>query len=461
MGESIATNALASAALEEQRALMLVNKTPNASKWMKIKLDIPQPTVAAVAPVAVADAAEDAADAPQDANANDANVAAPAVVAPAIAPVPAIAPARSGQKKKAFILVSKDNCDAKFWPEMVLRAVKEFLQFHSMHNLTPEAMYTYFRETLDGAAKDQWDVEMEGADISVDGFNETLEKWISYYVEDSQKPDQIQYMKAYRNNGRMPVDECVSRLATLNGLLKYWGSDDGHTTVPFDTAAFLVLVFETTMTTAWRIEFQAKGHKLSEMTLKSLMKFMKIEEAKDKAKKVLEDTPIARKSRKTREGSQKMEKKVKKQRIGYSGNGNCRYHPGQHDWKDCFGNKNGNNYKESYVLPPLPENRNKQNGKKQWNKKKTPSTSEDVNFMDVDVPAGDTKQQVVRFLSKCDPEFHKLDDKAKAIVRKWLTPPTTKDNATKTPDNEEHYFDALSKSEDINSGLDILDISED
>ena len=114
MGESIATNALASAALEEQRALMLVNKTPNASKWMKIKLDIPQPTVTAVAPAvaaaAAADAAEDAADAPQDAN--DANVAAPAVVAPAIAPVPAIAPARSGLKKKAFILVSKDNCDA-------------------------------------------------------------------------------------------------------------------------------------------------------------------------------------------------------------------------------------------------------------------------------------------------------------------------------------------------------------
>ena len=51
MGESIATYALASAALEEQRALMLVNKTPNASKWMKIKFDIPQPTVTAVAPV--------------------------------------------------------------------------------------------------------------------------------------------------------------------------------------------------------------------------------------------------------------------------------------------------------------------------------------------------------------------------------------------------------------------------
>ena len=61
MGESMATNALASAALEEQCALMLV------SKWMKIKLDIPQPTVAAVAPVVAADAAENAADAP-DAN---------------------------------------------------------------------------------------------------------------------------------------------------------------------------------------------------------------------------------------------------------------------------------------------------------------------------------------------------------------------------------------------------------
>ena len=131
MGESMATNVLESAALEEQCALMLVNKTPNASKWMKIKLDIPQPTVAAVAPVVAADAAENAADAP------DANVA-----APAIAPVLANAPARSGLKKKAFILVSKDNCDAKFWPEMVLRAVKEFLQFHSMHNLTPEAMFT-------------------------------------------------------------------------------------------------------------------------------------------------------------------------------------------------------------------------------------------------------------------------------------------------------------------------------
>ena len=107
-----------------------------------------QDPVAAVAPVVAPVVAADAADAP-DANAN---VAAP--------------PARSGLKKKAFIIVSKDNCDEKFWPEMV---------FHSMHKLTPEAMFTYFRETLDGDAKDQWDVEMEGADSWSIGTHQTYQ----------------------------------------------------------------------------------------------------------------------------------------------------------------------------------------------------------------------------------------------------------------------------------------------
>ena len=441
---------LTSAALEEHRALLLVNRKPNPSKWLKIKLDVPTPAVApAVAPVVAP--ADGNVDNPPNNDGDNGDAA-------AVAPVD-IVPVRTGLKKKSFILVSKDNCDLKHWPEMILRAVKEFISFHKMYNLTPAALFSYFRETMEGAAGDQWDVEAENAEITFDGFNETLEKWTCFYVEESKKPDQIQYLKAFRNNGRMSVEDCVSRLATINNLMKFWGTEESA--VPFDTEAFKVLVFETTMTPAWRIEFQSQGKSLSseEMTLKALLKFMKIEEAKDQAKKILE-TPIARKSRKKREGLQKLETKVKKQRIGYSGSGNCRYHPGHHDWKDCFGNKNGPNFKETYVLPPLPENRKNQRGKKSWNKKKSEST-EDANFMDVDEPQGDTKQQIVRFLTKCDPEFSKLDDKAKAVVRNWMAPKTAP-NKDEQPENvEEHYFDALSKSEDISSGIEVLDISED
>ena len=245
--------------------------------------------------------------------------------------------------------------------EYILRALKDFDTAMEAGNLdcenSPSKLYRFFRQTLSGSIRDEWDIARAGKPNTVAGFQTACDDFINRFILPTDLADQKRYLETAKKPYKMSVNALATRLRYINSLMSMFpGANDQN---PYDEQG-LKMLFYNMMLDDWKLNFLSSGTNITSPAFTYLMlaRYMSVQESAFNAKKKARETQKSAGSRRSTgkrkrdddtNNNRTRERVTSRRRTG----GNCPFHPGSHDWDDCFGNPQGRNYRADYVLPAV------------------------------------------------------------------------------------------------------------
>jgi len=235
-------------------------------------------------------------------------------------------------------------------------------------------LYTYFRQILSGNVRDDFDVIRPTHDNTVAGFNDAIAEFISQFVKPTDLADQRHYLETTKKPFKLSCQSLAGRLKVVNKLMSCFPGAQG---VPPLSDDDIKRIFYNLMLEDWKLSFLTLGHDLlsNAYTFTMLVRQFELLENAFNRKRSREH------ERKSSSNSQSClgqhggrgggryqhsyERLSQRRRTDsyYNNNsnnnndsrgisGDCPFHPGQHNWSQCFGNPRGNNYCPNFQLRP-------------------------------------------------------------------------------------------------------------
>ena len=248
--------------------------------------------------------------------------------------------------------------------EFILRSMRDFDTAMEQGKLDcenePTKLYRLFRQTVSGSIRDEWDLARAGKPNTVAGFQTACDDFVNRFVLPTDLEDQKRYLETAKKPYKLSVNALATRLRYINSLMSMFpGANDQN---PYDDQALKMLLYQM-MLDDWKLNFLSSGTNITNpgYTYLMLARYMSVQETAHNAKKKARETNKTGGSRRaTSSGKRKREdnsggtyqgpgRAAQRRRTG----GNCPFHPGHHDWVDCYGNPSGHNYRASYVLPAV------------------------------------------------------------------------------------------------------------
>ena len=250
-------------------------------------------------------------------------------------------------KRKVKVFVASDPDDI----EGLLRTLKDFEDANEPGRLEINGVgagalrFTYFRQCLAGTVRDDWDVAKEGLGNTADEFNVAKANLINTYILPTDLEDQKVYMETVKKPYKMSVNKLAQRFRYMNNLMQYF---PGTNRPPFNENALKRILFKS-MLEEWRDNFVSSGQELNAdgYSYRALTRYMQQQEAVYNSKR-----PQKKRAKKTHESPKKSVVSAGSSRSARSSKkaGDCPFHPGSHDWEDCFGNPHGKKFKPEFKL---------------------------------------------------------------------------------------------------------------
>jgi len=305
-------------------------------------------------------------------------------------------------KRKAYLpLINAMN------KELIAHAIIEFkdAMAPTRLNLDDDQRFSYFRELLTATFRSTWDSLAADNPQNEGGFLLTLDEFVQHYFSETDFDDEKQYLSTLKKPRQMSVDAVSERLTQINIYMSLL-NNDVNAYEPND----LKKLFFNIMPEMWRNRYFLNGFQLNPVSVKmpTVVRFMKIQEAYGNKRSAADDMGPAGGGKRAKGRGGRFNRQGGNQ-FGYNNNNNnrtnnggggrgnnngggrgngrggrgnnnrggrggrggnhtqrnastCPYHPdNNHTWEQCWGNKNGPNYRPGYVLPTPGSNNNNNN----------------------------------------------------------------------------------------------------
>lgn len=266
------------------------------------------------------------------------------------------------EKREAEIFLIDRDDDISIQQERLMRAILEFedARHTSRLNLTNgPKLFASFRLLLaSGLFRDTWDSLIVGVGQTVAHFNERLTEFINAFFIPEDYADQMQYMQRFRQPAHMQMTDLALRVQMINKMMQKMPGANNALPFPTDNDMKMYLYGITSM--ALQLKFRENHDNVldANFTLRELMDkfrfYERVEARKHSLARRYEQRNGRNKSRVHRgQRTQAKYKKPTHKKDQPKIENPCKYHNGAHDWKYCFGNPSGPNFRPTYVLPKL------------------------------------------------------------------------------------------------------------
>lgn len=332
------------------------------------------------------------------------------------------------EKREAEIFIIDTDSDLAIQQERFLRAILEFSDACGetrLHLSTGPKLFSSFRELLaSGSIRDKWDSLIQGVDQTPVNFQDRIQAFIHEFFSREDHQDQLQYMQRFRQSGNMKMSEIALRVETVNNLMAWMPGSNGQRPYPTDDSLKKYLYGVASM--ALQFKFRENNDAVLEdnFTLRQLKDKFRLYERNDARKRSLDrryeqrNQKFAKRVHRAHKQSAKKPRpsaEVDKKKQGKINNP-CKYHNGKHDWKYCFGNPQGPNYRPGFKLPQLNDSDKKESDAMMFDDCKPAAST--VKHVDVDNIVDAAKKR------KAD------HDHAAQVSGKWLHKGPTKAEQT-------------------------------
>lgn len=261
------------------------------------------------------------------------------------------------KKKKEMPVVSTDDAELKL---AGINEFKDASQATRLNLSTGPLKFEKFREILSGPVRDDWDDAREGKPETNAGFEQALTEFIGKTLDEDDFEAQKIYLQTVKKPYKMSCGDAYVRLKRICNLMRLFpGAPQGQVY----TAMELKTLYFNMMPSQFQLQFRTVGHTLNATTWPALVRFFTTVRAAEEKKKAAEKKNKKSKRKASEDDDTAKKSKSNKKKKSTRNNGHkkdCPYHPGQHSWWQCFGNKDGPNYKKDYKLP-LPADMKKNN----------------------------------------------------------------------------------------------------
>jgi hypothetical protein len=270
--------------------------------------------------------------------------------------------------------------------ELLLRIIIEFKDIAQPGRLNLETEHdkiSKFRECLQDPIRESYDLarstledERNEADDEVT-FDEIITAWLEEEIDADEYQDQLAYIKRVSkpnklNDKSFSVKQFYQRVKIILKRMVYFpGAPDTFEEILSPQELNYTIVYA--MPKPWQQKWKEKGTgSFSQAPIKDLIKhFQVLWEAEssnqgklyDRIQDKQEDRGKRSRGNRGSGGGDRQEPKKKKRGDGETRKPSkasaseaknlCKYHNGIHPWSECYGNKNGPNYKPDYRLPEI------------------------------------------------------------------------------------------------------------
>ena len=251
--------------------------------------------------------------------------------------------------------------------ELIIRSIRDFDDAVSDRNLDcandGPKLFRFFRQTLGGEIRDEWDIARAGQANTHAGFQAAVDVYLARFILPTDLADQKRYLETAKKPFKLSVNALATRLRTINQMMAFFpGAAD---TEPFDEQGLKMLLYNM-MLDDWKLAFLASGTDITNpaFTFLALAHYMTVQELAYNAARKVKKQGGSRRNKRRRDdrGPSPSRGRSSSRGGGRSGNhgsssggnrnsnGNCPFHEG-HDWDQCFGNPQSPNYRPDYRLP--------------------------------------------------------------------------------------------------------------
>ena len=267
------------------------------------------------------------------------------------------------EKREAEIFLIDRDDDPSVQQERLLRAVMEFEDARSASrlNLTSgQKLFASFRLLLaPGLFRDTWDGLINNVTHTVAHFDGCVTAFINAFFAPEDYSDQLQYMQRFRQPSHVQMTDLSLRAQMINKMMQKMPGANNELPYPTDNDMKLYLYGMASMALQFKFRENHDNVMSADFSLRDLMDKFRFYERVEARKRSLERRYERRsgghnKSR-VHHGKRthgKTNKPISRKDQPKIENP-CKYHNGSHDWKYCFGNAQGPNYRPTYVLPTL------------------------------------------------------------------------------------------------------------
>lgn len=252
------------------------------------------------------------------------------------------------KKKKEIPVINSDDVELMLF---VISEFKDASQATRLNLSTGPLKFEKFRECLTGAMRADWDEAREGKPETNAGFDLALTDFIGKTIDEDDFENQKLYLQTVKKPYKMSCSEAYNRLKNISTLMRLFpGAPQGQVY----TAMELKTLYFNMMPAQFQLSFKTAGHTLNTSTWPFIVRFFGTVRSAEEKKKAAEK--LQQKSKRKERGNDDKndtgkKSKSKKQKGSRTPKKDCPFHPNQHSWWHCFGNKDGPNYKSDYKLP--------------------------------------------------------------------------------------------------------------
>jgi hypothetical protein len=223
--------------------------------------------------------------------------------------------------------------------EELLFVEERFRKVANHMEWTGEELFEHFEEVLIDTAENQWEDivgDIDDVDRDEEAFENAIKELYLKYCGGDARDVMFEYLKT---QCRKPIgEEPRTHVARLTTLYRYSNKLPGIDPEK-DTEHIKMPIFAT-FPESWRRDYARSGRKVANDSLQDIIDYMSMEKA-------FADQEGKDKKRKNEKEDKNDKKGNKKKKVGMrNGDNSCRL-PGHsgHDWKDCFENPRGRNFR--------------------------------------------------------------------------------------------------------------------
>jgi hypothetical protein len=164
-------------------------------------------------------------------------------------------------------------CNDMSSPEMFLHTYNEFLEASIVLQLEDEEKFTYYRRTLRGAARMNWDTSIVGIERTDDGFEEAIQAFALTIMTDEAHDNLLHYLGIAVKPRSMDAKAVMNRLLLLNLFSTRLPNTTGLPAAEIGTVQLKTIFFRM-MPMTWQNKFKESGNRLVDYTPLELAEYM-------------------------------------------------------------------------------------------------------------------------------------------------------------------------------------------
>ena len=263
----------------------------------------------------------------------------------------AAAPVYEKRKRKVIMF---DPADGAHKPEhsdeRLLRCVAEFekaCEPEYLNYSTGPKKFSHFAECLSGVALDKYENLITNMAQTNNQFAIMINEFVGKFLRKSAKTDQMRYLSTFKKPKSLTTTMDFSLTEACINLMKYYPGCNG--VVPYNEQGIKEICFNHCEEAKYLAVSSHLDIYDQNVTLDDIKDKFETEDAKDKLNNDYTQHKRKRDRRMEDQTNRFEKKKNKRFKQKSKKGGNCWYHPGHHDWIDCYGNEKGPNYRSDYV----------------------------------------------------------------------------------------------------------------